>query len=201
MGKKIFIYVFLIIITVSGSALSSIRLETGYLNRQGDKIELSNGVIIQQDNIRLKAEWGTLFRDENRAELHENIEMTYDEGEVTSRLMTAWLEDDRYIFEEDVIFIRSQDGDELRLESLYLELDQVENTFYARDEVKIDYNQRILKADEVNYIEADEIMELTGNVHIEEEDGWVKGEKAVFYLDAEEDKFTVEDQVEIEMEL
>ena len=201
MVKKVFIFIFIFLITLAGPVLGSIRLETGYLSREGEKIELSEGVTIEQEDVLLKAEWGTLFRDENKADLHENIEMTYDGGKVTSNIMSAWLEEERYIFEENVVFIQDEDGDDMHLVSEYLELNQKENTFYARDEVEIEDNQRTLRADEVNYIEADEIMELTGNVYIEEEDGWVRGEKAVFYLDAEEDRFTVEDQVEIEMEM
>ncbi len=183
---------------------ASLRMNVGHMSREGNIIKISQGVVIQKDDIELSGERGSFNQQDEKIDLEENIKMVFDRGEITSGNMTGNLQEEKYIFKDQVIFVQKQEGeeaDEMKLYSPYLKLNQADQTFFARDGVEIDYNEAFLKADEVHYCQDQEILELFNNVYIEEADGtWIRGGKATFYLDSEEEEFTVEDQVEIEFE-
>ncbi|MFP4017486.1 MAG: hypothetical protein ACLFUI_10690, partial [Halanaerobiales bacterium] len=112
----------------------------------------------------------------------------------------AWINEDRYIFEDDVDMIQNLDDGEFSLLSPYLELMKEDNSFKANKGVVIEYNGRTLKGDEVLYNDQEETLELISNVYIEEEDGdWVRSKRAVFYLKTEE--FSAEGDVELEIDI
>jgi lipopolysaccharide assembly outer membrane protein LptD (OstA) len=184
---------------------STVQIRAGFLKNKEDKVELSKGVEIKKDEIELSAPKGTLKREEKKLILTEGVKMNYDQGKIESQKMTGWLNDDRYLFEKDVIFDykpqeKGKKGFVLR--APYLEMWSEEKSFIAKKGVTIDYDQKILKAEKAEYIDEKDQLILRENVYIKEENGdWVKSNKAVFDLGTEQESFTADGDVEIKIML
>jgi lipopolysaccharide assembly outer membrane protein LptD (OstA) len=200
--KKYIILILCIFILIPTIASAKVRLEAGYLNYVENIIEVSKGVTIRKENVVVTAPQGTLDRKDNKASLNNGVIMEYENGKIEAQEMEAWLETDEYIFKKNVIFKQEQEDKTIDLQSPYLEIKQGDQSFYAKDGVEILYNGKILKSEEADYSEEKGTLELNGNVYIEQENGdWVKGDKAVFYMDSEEERFTVDGKVEVEVNL
>ena len=185
-----------------GAASDSLQFRAGRLEYESDLIKLREGVTIFRDDITIKAQWGDIYRREDEARLEDDVEMTFDGGVITARKMTARLDENIYIFREDVVFNREQAGREIVLRAPYLELNDDEDSFAAREGVEIDYGERRLMAENADYDEETDQLVLTEQVQIEDEDdGWIRGDRAVFYLEEEDDKFEVDGNVEMEIEI
>lgn len=175
-------------------------IRTGRLNSTGGRIEGTEGVTMIKGDVEINAEKLLYHEERKRAEISGEVQLYHEKGEISSRLMEAWIDDDRYIFQEDVLMLQKLTDGEFNLRSSYLELLKEDNSFQAEKGVLIEYNGRILKGETVFYNDKEQTLELITNVHIEEENGdWVKSEKALFYLENEE--FTAEGEVELELEI
>ena len=179
----------------------SVHTSAERLEYKEERVILTGNVVIIRDENRITSDNAELFRDENRAEIEDNVKAEYNQGTVNSRRLSAYMEEDRYVFEEDVVLVHNTaGGDEMTLESPYLELFTEDNSFNARDDVVINYQGRILKADNADYNGKTEILTLVDNVEIEDNGDWIRSEKAEFDL-ASEDEFTAEGAVELEFEI
>lgn len=181
----------------------TLHIRPGHLRYSGDKIELSKGVEIFKDEgkMTVNATSGIYFSEKSKADLQGPVELTYEDGVVNSGELTAWLERDEYLFKKEVkLKHRVNEDEEMILNAPYLKFFLEDNSFQAEGGASIDYNERILKGDYVNYNDQDQSLELTGNVYIEEDNGdWIKGNKAFFNLETEE--FTVDGEIELEVKL
>ncbi|MEJ6951251.1 hypothetical protein [Natronospora cellulosivora (SeqCode)] len=211
------ISIFLLIIVVSFTAVvfgesndleessennlrDSLIIRTGRLVNKDNSNEFREGMTMIRGDIQIESEWGIFYERENKAEIFDNVRLRHSKGEIRSGSMIALLDDDKYIFEDDVRMLQKLDDGEFTLLAPYLELMEEDNSFEANQGVVIDYSGRIIKADDVIYNAQEELMELFNNVYIEEENGdWVKSEKAIFYLDRNE--FIAKDGVELEIQL
>ena len=184
---------------------STIQIRAGFLKNKGDDVELEDGVKIIKDDINLKAPRGTMNREEKKIILTEGIEMNYNQGKIKSLEMTGWLNDDRYLFESEVVFDYQPQEEGKKgfvLKAPYLEMRSEEKSFIAKKGVTINYDQKLLKAEEAEYIDQKEHLILRKNVSIKEENGdWVKSKKAIFDLSSGEEVFTADGDVEIEIKL
>ncbi len=199
LGLLIFLFI------AAGSTVraeDTIQLKAGFLNYLDERIELREGVTIIRGEVTITALRGEYFRESREAELEQEVEMIFADGNITSSRLNALLESNRYIFRENVEFTREQEDRLIIIRSPFLELNEEAKTFAARDGVEIDYDQRKLRSREADFDEETEQMVLTEDVFIEEEDGdWIRGNRAVFFTGAEEDRFEVEGDVELEIDI
>ncbi|TDP95925.1 OstA-like protein [Halanaerobium saccharolyticum] len=180
----------------------AVYINASRLEYQEKKTLLSGGVRIRKDETIINALQGELFRDEQKMILKEEIAVEYPDGRVKSKLLTAFLETEEYIFENEAVlnYILS-DGDEMVLHSDYLKITGDNNSFTAEENVEIDYDGQKFRGDKANYNGETEMMELTGNVEIEEDRDWVRSDRATFNLKEGEEGYTAEGNVEIKMML
>jgi lipopolysaccharide assembly outer membrane protein LptD (OstA) len=180
----------------------AVYINASRLEYQEEKTLLSGGVRIRKDETIINALQGELFRDEQKMILKEEIAVEYPDGRVKSKLLTAFLETEEYIFENEAVlnYILS-DGDEMVLHSDYLKITGDNNSFTAEENVEIDYDGQKFRGDKANYNGETEMMELTGNVEIEEDRDWVRSDRATFNLKEGEEGYTAEGNVEIKMML
>lgn len=180
----------------------AVYINASRLEYQEEKKLLSGGVRIRKDETIINALQGELFRDEQKMILKEEIAVEYPDGRVKSKLLTAFLETEEYIFENEAVlnYILS-DGDEMVLHSDYLKITGDNNSFTAEENVEIDYDGQKFRGDKANYNGETEMMELTGNVEIEEDRDWVRSDRATFNLKEGEEGYTAEGNVEIKMML
>jgi lipopolysaccharide assembly outer membrane protein LptD (OstA) len=178
----------------------AVYINASRLEYQEDKTILSGGVQIRKDETTIKALQGELFRDEQKMILEEEIDVEYPDGKVKSKFLTAFLETEEYIFENEAVlnYILS-DGDEMILMSDYLKIFGDDNSFSAEKNVEIDYDNQKFRGDKADYNGETEMMELTGNVEIEEDQDWVRSDRATFNLKEGEEGYTAEGNVEIKM--
>ncbi len=175
-------------------------IKTGHLSSTDGRIEGTKGMALIKGDVEINAEQLIYYEDKKRAEIEGDVVLLHDKGEISSETMEAWINDDRYIFKDNVSMLQNLDDGEFSLESPYLELMKEDNSFTANQGVVIEYNGRILKGEEVLYNDQDQTLELITNVQIEEENGdWVRSERALFYLETEE--FTAEGSVELELDI
>ncbi|MFP4662343.1 MAG: LptA/OstA family protein [Halanaerobiales bacterium] len=176
----------------------SLIIKTSRVSTSDDIIKGSDGITMIKGDVEINAIEGLYYENENRAELEGDVILSHDKGEINSKKMETRINEDRYIFEDEVSMIQHLDDGAFTLESPYLELMKEDNSFKANKGVVIVYNGRTLKGDEVFYNDQEETLELISNVYIEEEDGdWVRSKQAVFYLKTEE--FSAEGEVELEI--
>ncbi|MFW5986118.1 MAG: hypothetical protein ACOCQH_02030 [Halanaerobiales bacterium] len=206
----ILINVFILMISVSVPAAAeqdggdvteeTLIIRTGHLKQSGDKIEGTGGITMIKGDVNITGNRGIFFEEEEKAEISGDVLLEHDKGRIESQEMMGWIQQDRYIFEKNVSLIQQLDDGSFDLEAPYLELLTVDNSFQAREGVVIEYNERTLKGNEVDYNDNEQTLSLSGNVYIEEEDGdWVRSETAIFYLDTEE--FNADGSVELEIKI
>ena len=178
----------------------AVYINVARLEYQEDKTILSGGVKVRKKETVINALQGELFRDEQKMILEEEIDVEYPDGKVKSKLLTAFLENEEYIFENKAVLNYTlSDGEEMILHSDYLKIFGADNSFTAEKNVEIDYENQKFKGDKADYDGESEKMELTGNVKIEEEDDWVRSDRATFNLQEGEEGYTAEGNVEIKM--
>lgn len=181
---------------------NTVYINASHLEYQEDKTILSGGIKIRKKETVINALQGELFRDERKMILEKEIDVEYPDGKVKSKLLTAFLEKEEYIFEnEAVLNYTLSDGKKMILESDYLKIFGEDNSFTAKENVEIDYDQQKFKGDNADYNGESEMLELTGNVRIEEDDDWISSDKATFNLQEGEEGYTAEGNVEIKMVL
>ncbi len=186
------------------NAKSTVQIRAGSLRNEDDMVYLSDGVEIIREDVNLSSPRGEMNREKRELTLTDGVKMDYDQGKIESQQMKGWLNDDRYLFEEDVVFDYSSEENEreFTLYSPYLEMNSAERSFQAEDGVTIDYQDRELKAEEARYSEEDQLLVLERMVEIEEESGdWIKCERAEFDLSSGEESFTADGNVEIELQI
>ncbi|MFW5999674.1 MAG: LPS export ABC transporter periplasmic protein LptC [Halanaerobiaceae bacterium] len=182
--------------------------ESSTVQTRADKLEYADDMVVLKDNVevirgenRITADRAELYREEDKAELWDNINAEYSQGTVTSRELTAFMDEDRYEFREEVVLKhRTEEGEEMTLETPLLELFTDDNSFDARDGVVIDFQDRTVRSEKADYDGETEILTMVENVEIEDEGDWIKSERAEFDL-GEEDVFSAEGAVELEFEV
>lgn len=212
--NAILIIVFLTLsLTISASVLAQIEgeeepvenekavyINAARLEYQEDKTILSAGVRIRKDETTINALQGELFRDQQKMVLEEEIDVEYPDGKVKSKLLTAFLETEEYIFEDEAVLnYLLSDGEEMILMSDYLKIFGDDNSFSAEENVEIDYDNQKFRGDKADYNGKSEMLELTGNVEIEEDQDWVHSDRATFNLQEGKEGYTAEGNVEIKM--
>jgi lipopolysaccharide assembly outer membrane protein LptD (OstA) len=179
---------------------NAVYINASRLEYQEEKTILSGGLRIRKDDTTINVLQCELSRDEQKMILEEEIDVEYSDGKVKSKLLTAFLQTEEYIFENEAVlnYILS-DGEEMVLMSDYLKIFGDDSSFTAEKNVEIDYDNQKFRGDKADYNGESEMMELTGNVEIEEDQDWVRSDRATFNLKEGEEGYTAEGNVEIKM--
>ena len=189
---------------------SSMQIKSGVLDYREELIEVSEGVTVFWDEYQVDSDRAEIEREDEIARFFTEVKLTFAEGTVDSEEMTAYLGEDRFVFERQVLMIyqRQSEGDEdeeteepMELRTDNLELFGETGNFQARGNVEIDYRGRHMTADEGDFNEEEEIFYLRDNVVMEDPDGdRIRSNTAEVHLGAD-DVFRAEGDVEIEMDI
>ena len=191
------------------SKKSTIHIKAGELKNEDGLIYLSGGLTIKKDDITLKSPQGEFDDKENKIVLNKGVDMDYPDAKISAQEMTGDFDNDDFVFENNVEmdYNSGEENEEGKnkkfiLESSFLELNSESKSFIAKNDIKIDYDNKIIKGDEAEYNDEKELLIITENVYIKEENGdWIKSDKAEFDLSTGEENFTAVGNVEIEMSL
>lgn len=193
----------------AGVQANSMQIRSGVLDYREDLIEVSEGVTVFWDEYQVDSNRAEIEREDEIARFFTDVKLSFADGTVDSEEMTAYLADDRFVFERQVLMIyqrQGEDEDEETEEPMELRTDNLElfgetGNFQARGNVEIDYRGRNMTADEGDYDAEEEIFYLRDNVVMEEPDGdRIRSNRAEVHLGAE-DVFRAEGDVEIEMDI
>ena len=188
---------------------STIHIKAGELNNKDGLILLSGGLTIVKDDITLKSPEGEFDDEENKIILTNGVDMDYADGKITSQKVTGYLDRDDFIFENNVKMDynpqeENEEGEKKKftLESTKLDINSETQSFTAENNVIIDYDQKIIKGNKADYDGENEILVVTEEVYIQEENGdWIKSDRAEFDLSTGEEDFKATGNVEIEITL
>ncbi len=182
---------------------NTVYINAEHLEYEDEKTILSGKINIRKNDTVIKAARGELFREENRMELEEEINVDYTDGNVKAERMSALLDTEEYVFENSVVleYLLEEEEKNMILNSDYLKIFGDNNSFNAKNNVVIDYDDKIFKGDNADYNGDEEILYLTGNVLIEEGEDWVKSDEAKFFLGSDEQGYTADGNVEIKINL
>lgn len=191
------------------SEKSTLHIKAGELNNKEGLILLSGGLTIVKDDITLKSPEGEFDDEENKIILTNGVDMDYADGKITSQKMTGYFDRDDFIFENNVKMDynpqeENEEGEKKKfnLESTKLEINSETQSFTAENNVTIDYDQKIIKGNKADYDGESEILTVTEEVYIREENGdWIRSDKAEFDLSTGEEDFKATGNVEIEITL
>jgi len=191
------------------SEKSTIHIKAGELNNKEGLILLSGGLTIVKDDINLKSPEGEFDDEENKIILTNGVDMDYEDGQITSQKMTGYFDRDDFIFEDNVKMNynpqeENEEGEKKKftLESTKLDINSETQSFTAENNVTIDYDQKIIKGNKAEYDGENEILVVTEDVYIREENGdWIRSDRAEFDLSTGEENFKATGNVEIEITL
>ena len=143
----------------------AVYIDAARLKYQNEKTILTGGIKIHKKDTVINALKGELIRKEQKMNLEKKIDVEYPDGQVKSKLLTAFLKKEEYIFEnEAVLNYTLSDDRKMILNSDYLKIFGENNSFIAKNDVKINYDQQVFKGDKANYDGESKKMKLTGNV-------------------------------------
>ena len=188
---------------------STIHIKAGELNNKEGLILLSGGLTIVKDDITLKSPDGEFDNEENKIVLTNGVDMDYADGKITSQKMTGYFDRDDFIFEDNVKMDynpqeENEEGEKKKftLETAKLDINSETQSFTAENNVTIDYDQKIIKGNKAEYDGESEILIVTEEVYIQEENGdWIRSDRAEFDLSTGEENFKATGNVEIEITL
>ena len=220
--KKIFVLVVVVVMTLSffgsedvlaqnedDSKKSTIHIKAEELKNEDGLIYLSGGLTIKQDDITLKSPEGEFDDEENKIVLNNGVDMDYTDAKISAQEMTGYFDNDDFVFENNVKmnYNSGEENEEGKnkkfiLESSYLKINSESKSFIAENNIIIDYDNKIIKGNKAEYNDEKELLIITENVFIREENGdWIKSDKAEFDLSTGEETFTAVGNVEIEISL
>ena len=188
---------------------STIHIKAGELNNKDGLILLSGGLTIVKDDVTLKSPEGEFDDEENKIILTNGVDMDYADGKITSQKVTGYLDRDDFIFENNVKMDynpqeENEEGEKKKftLESTKLDINSETQSFTAENNVIINNKKKIIKGNKADYDGENEILVVTEEVYIQEENGdWIKSDRAEFDLSTGEEDFKATGNVEIEITL
>ncbi len=191
------------------SKKSTIHIKAGELKNEDGLIYLSGGLTIKKDDITLKSPEGEFNDEENKIVLNNGVDMVYTDAKISAKEMTGYFDNDDFVFENNVKmdYNSGEENDKGKnkkfiLESSSLEINSESKSFIAENNIIIDYDDKIIKGNKAEYDDEKELLIVTENVYIREENGdWIKSDKAEFDLGTGKETFTAVGNVEIEISL
>lgn len=177
---------------------SVVELNADQVNydKENDQMIFVGNVIIVQEDTTLTAGQASFNVDTKIGKISENVKLVKEDISITGELLEAFLNDKRYIFENQVNLVQERQSDSGEQDNISwicqkLEIFTETKNMTATGEVKISKKDYTISAQEAVYNDIEDKITLTGQVIIEEieNDREISGDKAVFYI--EDDKLEV----------
>jgi lipopolysaccharide assembly outer membrane protein LptD (OstA) len=189
-----------------GEEESTVELTADKVNydKENDQMVFIGNVVIIQEDTTLTAGQASFNVDTKVGQIIENVQLVKEDITITGETLEAFLNDKRYIFENQVELIQEREDDSGEPDNVNwlcqkLEIYTDTKNMTATGEVKITKKDYTITAQEAIYNDAEDKISLTGQVKIEEveNDRQISGEQAVFYID--DDKLEVTGNVKSRM--
>ena len=165
-------------------------------DKEIDQMIFVGNVIIIQEDSTLNAGRASFNVDTKVGQISENVSLVQEDITITGNSLEAYLNDKRYIFENQVELIQEREdnnGEPDNVIWLCQKLDIFTDTknMTASGEVEISTQDYTIFAQEAVYNDAEDKISLSGQVRIEEveNDRQISGNSAVFFVD--DDKLEV----------
>ncbi len=152
---------------------------------------IGNVVIIQEDTT-LTAGFASFNVDTKIGQISGDVKLVKEDITITGEKLEAFLNDKRYIFENQVELIQEREDNQGEPDNITwlcqkLEIFTETKNMTAIGEVIISKKDYTITAQEAIYNDAEDKISLTGGVKIEEiaNNRRISGDKAVFYIGAD----------------
>jgi lipopolysaccharide assembly outer membrane protein LptD (OstA) len=221
--RKVFILVIFIFLTISFSVIaqeqeemvvdegnqeeeSVVEMTADQVNydKENDQMVFIGNVVIIQEDTNLTAGQASFNVDTKVGQIIENVKLIQEDITITGETLEAFLNDKRYIFENQVELIQEREDDAGEPDNVTwvcqkLEIFTDTKNMTATGEVMITKRDYAITAQEAIYNDTEDKISLTGQVKIEEieNDRQISGDNAVFYID--DDKLEVSGNVRSSM--
>ena len=169
----------------------NIQADNVIYDKSTDKMVFKGNVIITQEDITLTAQEADFNVDKKIGQIKGDIKLVQSDITITGENLEAYLNDKRYIFQENIILIQERKDEEEKEDNITWNCNNLEiftdtQDLTATGEVKILKKDYTITTEKAVYNDKEQKITLTGKVRIEEEGGrWITGDKAVFYIDSE----------------
>lgn len=159
-------------------------------DKENDQMIFIGNVVILQEDTTLTAAQASFNVDTKVGQISGNIKLVKEDITITGEALEAFLNDKRYIFENQVQLIQEREDDAGEPDNVTwlcqkLEIFTETKNMTATGEVVITKKDYTITAQEAIYNDAEDKISLSGMVKIEEieNDRQISGEQAVFYID------------------
>ncbi|MDD2353405.1 MAG: LptA/OstA family protein [Atribacterota bacterium] len=175
----------------NGEQESTVELTADQVNydKENDQMVFVGNVLIIQEDTTLTAEQASFDVDTKIGQISGNIKLIKDDITIIGEELEAFLNDKRYIFENQVELTQEREDDAGEPDNLTwvcqkLEIFTDTKNMNATGEVLITKKDYTIIAQEAIYNDADDIITLIGQVKIEEveNDREISGDRAVFHI-------------------
>ena len=170
---------------------SVVELTADQVNYDKDNnlmIFIGNVVIIQED-ATLTAAQASFNVDTKIGQISENVKLIKEDITITGETLEAFLNDKRYIFENQVELVQEREDNEGQMDNVTwvcqkLEIFTDTKNMTATGDVIISKRDYTITALEAIYNDAEDNISLTGQVKIEEVENnrRISGDRAVFFI-------------------
>ncbi|KQC10571.1 MAG: hypothetical protein APR54_11875 [Candidatus Cloacimonas sp. SDB] len=192
----------------NGEEESTVELTADQVNydKENDQMIFVGNVVIVQEDTTLTAGQASFNVDTKVGQIIENVKLVEEDVTITGETLEAFLNDKRYIFENQVELIQEREDDSGESDNVNwlcqkLEIFTDTKNMTATGEVNITKKDYTITAQEAIYNDAEDKISLSGNVKIEEveNDRQISGDQAIFYIN--DDKLEVTGNVRSSMVL
>ena len=170
---------------------SEVELTADLVNydKDNDLMVFTGNVIIIQEETTLTAGLASFNVDTKIGQISENVVLVQEDIRITGEKLEAFLNDKRYIFENEVELIQERENeqgepDNINWKCQKLEIFTETKNMTATGEVLITKKDYTISALEAVYNDEEDKISLTGGVKIEEIENnrKISGDIAVFYI-------------------
>ncbi len=170
---------------------SEVELTADLVNYDKDKdlMVFTGNVIIIQEKTTLTAGVASFNVNTKIGQISENVKLVKEDISITGEKLEAFLNDKRYIFENEVELIQERENEQGEPDNITWQCQKLEiftetKNMTATGEVIITKKDYTISAREAIYNDEEDKISLTGGVKIEEIENnrKISGDVAVFYI-------------------
>ena len=193
----------LVLMLWAGPVLAEVQINAGYLDYAEDWVELEQGVEIFWEEYETVSLRGEIDREASIVYLYEEVELFFEGGFINAEEADMFLDDDEFVFRDDV-YLNYDQGEEaspIEITTTVMTYYPEEENFVFEEELEIQQEGRVIQAGSGDFQEAEEAFYFADGVEIIEEGGdRITSQEAVLSM-GEDEVFTAEGDVEIELEI
>ena len=188
---------------LAAPVMASVQINAGQLDYAEDWIELEEGVVILWEEYETLSQRGEIDRENSIVYLFDDVELFFEGGFINSQEADILLDDDEFIFRDNV-FLSYDQGEEaspIEITTSVMVYYPEEENFVFEEALEIQQEDRVINAGSGDFLETEEAFYFADGVEIIEEGGdRITSQEAVLSM-GEDEVFTAEGDVEIELEI